>query len=406
MAEKPDLTYVNSSNAKIYFGGILIDDIYDLQYAYRETKEPIYGYNSKYFDHLAGGNVIIHGSFTINYRHDKYLFHVLNKLGFTGSSVSSSTARMSRIKELNGKYLKILRDYRAAQKNDKELKNRVKQQEESEKAAKALAEYTKMQASRKIDISKEILKEKEDTYNAKYTSLTDEQKRIYNDYQSIEKNINRLQEEQLAIVKSYEQKLAEASQMNVGDDPDLVESKILSLQMKVSEEKDKYIQISEALVTGADSFFEDNPEIKDVAFSRIEYQESQLNLVYQEDDSKTVSSGADETVVNAEEDTKRVKQEFTDHQQKKKTLLEELEKVRKQLNDEQGSWSDLKELEATGKNVKRRPEDMPAFTIFININGMNHVVLEDVSIIGESLPIVVGGEAVKESYSFIARKIR
>jgi hypothetical protein len=74
----PDLLYQSGSDAVIELNGIVVDECYDLQFSYREMKEPVYGYRSKHFDHVLPGTVLIQGQFTLNYVHDKYMSAIIS----------------------------------------------------------------------------------------------------------------------------------------------------------------------------------------------------------------------------------------------------------------------------------------------------------------------------------------
>ncbi len=65
--------YFSGSQAKVYFGDVLVDDIVTLSYAMRQTKEPIYGYASQKYDAVAMGTIIGEGSLTIAFKEVGYL---------------------------------------------------------------------------------------------------------------------------------------------------------------------------------------------------------------------------------------------------------------------------------------------------------------------------------------------
>ncbi|MDY0198882.1 MAG: hypothetical protein RBR68_13810 [Tenuifilaceae bacterium] len=153
--KKVSLDYATASQAKIYSNGILIDEAYDLQYSYKESKEPIYGYNSKYFDDMVGGTVIIFGAFTVNYRHDGYLYSILNK-----SANTSLTSGENNIKSNQQKY----NDYLKKVNSYKELQDKIKQIGDKIKAENGVLDglnATTTTISREYEIKKEDLKEKE-----------------------------------------------------------------------------------------------------------------------------------------------------------------------------------------------------------------------------------------------------
>ena len=50
-----------------------------ISYSYHDSKRPIYGYSSVYFDAVAPGQKIVQGSLVINYVYDNYLFDCIKK---------------------------------------------------------------------------------------------------------------------------------------------------------------------------------------------------------------------------------------------------------------------------------------------------------------------------------------
>ena len=117
------ISYVASPQANIYFDGILIDECYDIQYSYRESKEPIYGYLSQHFDAILTGTVIITGALTINYKHDQYLVAVLDKASNPEGKIADNVnSRPSSLKNFQYDYNKSLADYAQAMKDQAALK--------------------------------------------------------------------------------------------------------------------------------------------------------------------------------------------------------------------------------------------------------------------------------------------
>lgn len=105
------ISYVAAPQANIYFDGILIDECYDIQYSYREAKEPIYGYLSQHFDAVLKGTVLITGALTINYKHDQYLTSVLNKVVNPIDAGISKNMRPQTLKKYQAEYKQALMDY-------------------------------------------------------------------------------------------------------------------------------------------------------------------------------------------------------------------------------------------------------------------------------------------------------
>lgn len=108
---KPKQEYYTCAQGKVYINEILLDEAYDIMYSYRELKEPIYGYNSKYYDAIVPGTVIIYGSFTINYKHDSYLAKTLAKTELKGVGSSLSDNELKRLFEKKNEAEKKARDY-------------------------------------------------------------------------------------------------------------------------------------------------------------------------------------------------------------------------------------------------------------------------------------------------------
>lgn len=65
--------YYSGGQAQVYMQDILLDEISNLQFSTVTNKSPIYGYASERFDTVAKGNMIVQGSFTINFVNANYL---------------------------------------------------------------------------------------------------------------------------------------------------------------------------------------------------------------------------------------------------------------------------------------------------------------------------------------------
>jgi len=65
---------VSGAQISIYFGErTIIDDATAVQFSLTQSKKPIYGYHSQYFDAVAQGVVIVHGRIFVNFIHQGYL---------------------------------------------------------------------------------------------------------------------------------------------------------------------------------------------------------------------------------------------------------------------------------------------------------------------------------------------
>jgi len=69
----------SGAQVSVYIDDIWVDDVVSIQFTITEGKAPVYGYNSKYYDVVAGGNRIIQGQLAIAYTEEGYLTTILNK---------------------------------------------------------------------------------------------------------------------------------------------------------------------------------------------------------------------------------------------------------------------------------------------------------------------------------------
>ena len=74
-----NIEYFSGAQVACYIGDIWVDEITSLQYSVRQSKHPLYGYASTLFNTVAKGQVIVQGSFTINFKEAGYMWLVLNE---------------------------------------------------------------------------------------------------------------------------------------------------------------------------------------------------------------------------------------------------------------------------------------------------------------------------------------
>lgn len=65
--------YYSGTDCKIFFGDIWVDDIITISWDANQSKAPIYGYSSQYFNAVAKGQFIVQGSLTISFKEVGYL---------------------------------------------------------------------------------------------------------------------------------------------------------------------------------------------------------------------------------------------------------------------------------------------------------------------------------------------
>jgi hypothetical protein len=71
-----DQPFFTGISAKLFTGGIWIDDITHLNFELTQQKAPVYGFASSYYDAVAQGTTIVNGTFAIAYREPEYLYHI------------------------------------------------------------------------------------------------------------------------------------------------------------------------------------------------------------------------------------------------------------------------------------------------------------------------------------------
>lgn len=69
--------YFCGANILVRIGDMPILEATNIAYSINESKRPIYGYSSRFFDAMARGQVLVQGQLVINYVHEDYLFHAM-----------------------------------------------------------------------------------------------------------------------------------------------------------------------------------------------------------------------------------------------------------------------------------------------------------------------------------------
>lgn len=80
-----NVEYFSGSQVACYIGDVWVDEITSLQYSVRQSKQPIFGYASTLYDAVSKGQVLVQGSFTINFKEAGYLWLVLNEFRKRGN---------------------------------------------------------------------------------------------------------------------------------------------------------------------------------------------------------------------------------------------------------------------------------------------------------------------------------
>ena len=72
-------TNYTGANVSIMLGPHLLTQCFGIEYSLQQSKRPIYGYNSQYYDGVANGLVLVTGALHLNFVHPGYLSTVLQK---------------------------------------------------------------------------------------------------------------------------------------------------------------------------------------------------------------------------------------------------------------------------------------------------------------------------------------
>jgi hypothetical protein len=92
-----DSEYYSGAQVSIYIGDVWVDEVTSLSYVCQQNKTPLYGYASQLWDDCAAGQVLVQGSFSINFKEQGYLWAVLRRYhNISGANVGFSTARADK----------------------------------------------------------------------------------------------------------------------------------------------------------------------------------------------------------------------------------------------------------------------------------------------------------------------
>jgi len=79
----------------LYIGDVWVDEVTSLAYQITQNKTPLYGYASQLFDDTAAGQIIVNGSFSINFKEQGYLWAVLRRY-FNVCSIEANVSMAKR----------------------------------------------------------------------------------------------------------------------------------------------------------------------------------------------------------------------------------------------------------------------------------------------------------------------
>lgn len=98
---------VSGAQIKVVLGeNVILEDCTAIQFTLTQSKKPIYGYHSTYFDAIASGIVIVHGRLWINFIHQGYLRTLLSLAKNSGSTEAVKARSRQKVVELDELRLK------------------------------------------------------------------------------------------------------------------------------------------------------------------------------------------------------------------------------------------------------------------------------------------------------------
>lgn len=427
-----DTNYISAGDGEIYINNVLVDECYDIQFSYREMKEPIYGYRSKYYSTVLPGTVLISGQFTINYIHDAYLYALLTASNTEDTyDLNIDTSKLSKQIQNGLDRKNLLQQYNYLRKEielqdaeyanleasikvlessisdlnkalDEAKKNRDKQIEENENNIDNWKE--KMLFGNSDDRYNEAQKKLDDYYAAmeEYNNLIDE---ISSDELSNDITIS--------YSDSIFKKWNDAINLDASD-IDTYKYNLYEIADEYKTEIDKmldptYFDTGVPINTDARTLYGFNKYGSDVNLS---YNKLKIQLEAKQEQIKNKKA----ELTTKKDSLKNLKNQFLN-------IKDGLSKdnssnlISSYIYEDDNGFKTLDSISFfsntndqqnigffNGKNI--RPEDNDKnITLAITYNGIVHKKLIGVRLIGHSHLLGVGGQPIQESYMFIAKKI-
>lgn len=95
--------YFSGAQVSVYIGDVWVDDITSITFQVEQKRSPLYGYADQYFRDVAKGQVLVQGSFTINFKEAGYLFLILDRYQ---SIMNGRTSLLDKGKHAASQYAK------------------------------------------------------------------------------------------------------------------------------------------------------------------------------------------------------------------------------------------------------------------------------------------------------------
>lgn len=454
VADQRNIDYYTAAQGRLYIGGIQIDECYDIQYQYREAKEPVYGYNSKFFDAVLPGTVLVTGSFTINYKHDQYLFKTLDKIRkdtkrSNQNKVQAAWNRRSEAEKAAEKYKNTLRTIKANNDRIKELQRtlsekQIKLQEkqiilkENAGKDKYILEDFKLRKElidqkikekeaalgpkglKKVKVKIDSFNEFADIYKEDKESATSELNKLGTKVFSIQADI----EKDKAKVYSLESSLQKISHPALSPENKTEADRI----SKELQDTLANINNNKLLLTDTENEYK---ESKKLWADMLDIDVKATNKAIEDSDTKEylgyqlaltkLDAEQEDKLQQYKNDHNKIQSEYSEAKTIYDNTMQNLSQLQtntgngvsalKKLKDEMLESShilkqSIKDVQEAVYYSKGRAEDFGLFTIFLDYNDQTHKILEDCTFTGHSHVLSQSGEAVREYYTFFARKVR
>lgn len=106
-----EFDHFSGSQIGIYIGDVFIDEIARVEFNVHQAKKPIYGYASQYYDAMASGQVLVSGSFAINFKESGYMHIILKRYleSIQASGLDLGTGEVTPLGEPRVRNSKVLR---------------------------------------------------------------------------------------------------------------------------------------------------------------------------------------------------------------------------------------------------------------------------------------------------------
>lgn len=135
-----DSDYFSGAQVAIYIGDVWVDEVTSLTFQLQEPRVPLYGYADTTFRDICRGQVIVTGSFSVNFKEAGYLWLILNryKKMFAGKATKALLTPMQTVNGATEQEIQIAKAFNI---EERYIQNKLNAQKKgsTNKALQALA---------------------------------------------------------------------------------------------------------------------------------------------------------------------------------------------------------------------------------------------------------------------------